>query len=1182
MRSLLKGLGGVLAAAVIALATLPYWMGAALPTVARLLHASVGSYEREGYSRFVLRNVAYVRGSVRVTVAKVEAATPLLWIWRHFRGKDEPVVGEEWAVRVDPTLAPTVPRAAGHTPSGLWHLHGQLGRVAAGLTRWLPRARVSGGSVKWPKGGFGLASADWNRGTLSFAGLEWAAGSAQGRATFAPSGLIRVDAQEPDREWAAAITWEGPSAQGHATVWGQPLELSARYGRQGWLPVQARAVAHNWSLSAQQARLGKYYGRLDGSGEAEWNEGAYSLSARAAAPPTAQGAPNLHLSVTVQGDHKQWSVKSLDVESPSGRVVLDHPISFGYGVRPSFSQATLDFSADLAAIPLLHAQGKVAGRMVLSADAGKLPVATVALTAKEAAWDTIPIGDYSIRGGCDFQNRSVSKLQVDASWRGSALRHWLPKGVSVAGMTAEATFDGPWSALGHAGSARVDGLSIPSAHADTASLSWRGSGFQFDAFEARMASGKTTLSAAGSANLSEARITDLRFAPEGKEALRLASPADVSWKPRFALTAVSLKGGASEIAGAYSEAGLFVRMNRIPSQWLRGIVDWQGPAFEIPSATLSAHRAGDRLAFSIQAGARLSMDNETVALDLQADSDGNRIRLQQFQAASAAGVLAEAGGDLPFAWDVSHNHWVADPDASLKLHARIDRGSPLWELLAGRLGISLSQGEASVDIDGSLNAPVGKLHLAVLRLSQTPGRTAWKTPPLDHLDVEAHADRESIVVDTLSASVLGQPLSGSGRLPTGGLNWQSLLERRGALAWDKAEAHLAVTDADVGAFASLLPAFVAPRGHVRLDLGVKDGAWEGAVHLAALALRPLAPLGQVQDITGDLVFSKRTLSIKGLSVEIGGAKVAGDGWVKLPAGGEPTYSLSLHGASVPLVRQADLLVRTDLDLRAETEAGTTRVSGRVDVRDAILLGNLADLLPSGMTAGARPPPYFSITAPAFRLWRLDVTLAAAHSLRAQTPLFSGSGSAQFQLTGTLGDPRATGRLQIDRGQILLPFATFDVRVGTIRLNADDPLHPQIDVQAIARRYDYDLRLTATGPADAPVLRFTSNPALPSDQILALVMAGQPPQNGGLIGAGNLQVENLGAYVGQNLFSGFSGRPSTNRLSVSSGQELSVTGRPTYEIEYRLSRNWWLTGEYDIFDDFNGGIKWRVYSKGGGP
>jgi translocation and assembly module TamB len=921
---------------------------------------------------------------------------------------------------------------------------------------------------------------------------------------------------------------------------------------------------------------------LEGGAEAEWNEGAFSIAARAAANPIAAGAPAVNLFLEVDGDRKQWSVKSLDVEIPSGRIVLDHPISFGYGSRPAFSQAALDISADLAAVPLLHARGRLSGRMLLDAAAGKLPVATVDLTAKEAAWNTIPLGDYSISGRCDFQNRSVSRLRVEASWTGSALRGWLPRGVTVSRIAATATFDGPWPALSHAGSARVEGLSIPCAHVDAASLRWRGSGIHLDAFEARMATGKTTLYVAGSASLSGAKITDLAFAPDGKEALRLTAPADISRSPRFTVSPFSLKGGASEIAGAYSAASVSVRMNQIPSAWLRGVVDWQGPDFEISTATLLLNRAGNRMVFAVQAGAHLSVENESVALGLRADSDGNLIHLQELQAASATGILTEATGILPFHWDFSRKHWIADPDASLKLHARVDRASRLWEVLAKRLGITLSQAVASIDIDGSLNAPVGKFHLAVLRLSAVPGRTSLKAPPLDHLDVEAHADRTSVVVDGLSASVLGQALSGSGRLPMSAINWQSLLEGRGAIPWEKAEAHLAIENADVGSFAPLLPPLLAPRGHVRLSIEIKNGVWEGAIHLAALSLKPVAPVGLVQNITGDLVFSERTLLTKGLSAEVGGTKLTLDGMVMLPPGGKPIYSISLHGASIPLVRQASLLIRADLDLRAKTEAGATQVSGRIAVRDAILLGELGDLMPNGKTGGLRPAPYFSITAPSFRDWRLDVTLAAAHSLRAQTAIFSGRGSAQFQLTGTLGDPRATGRLQIDHGQILLPFATFDVQFGAVRLNADDPLHPQIDVRASARRYDYDLRMVATGPADAPVLRFTSNPALPSDQILALVMAGQSPQTGGLVGTNNIQVENLGAYVGQNLYSGFSGRPSTNRLSVTTGQELSVSGKPTYEIEYRLGRHWWLTGEYDIFDDFNGSIKWRVYSKSGNP
>jgi translocation and assembly module TamB len=73
---------------------------------------------------------------------------------------------------------------------------------------------------------------------------------------------------------------------------------------------------------------------------------------------------------------------------------------------------------------------------------------------------------------------------------------------------------------------------------------------------------------------------------------------------------------------------------------------------------------------------------------------------------------------------------------------------------------------------------------------------------------------------------------------------------------------------------------------------------------------------------------------------------------------------------------------------------------------------------------------------------------------------------------------------------------------------------------------------------------------------------------------------LGAYFGQSFFSGLSGDGSAERLSVTSGQEISVKGKPTYEVEYRIAPRWWVVGEYDQFDDYNAGIKWRVYTGGG--
>jgi hypothetical protein len=52
----------------------------------------------------------------------------------------------------------------------------------------------------------------------------------------------------------------------------------------------------------------------------------------------------------------------------------------------------------------------------------------------------------------------------------------------------------------------------------------------------------------------------------------------------------------------------------------------------------------------------------------------------------------------------------------------------------------------------------------------------------------------------------------------------------------------------------------------------------------------------------------------------------------------------------------------------------------------------------------------------------------------------------------------------------------------------------------------------------------------------------------------------------------------DRLSLRSGEEVSETGQPTQAIEYQLDKRWSVYGEYDRFNQFNAGLKWRLYSK----
>jgi translocation and assembly module TamB len=229
----------------------------------------------------------------------------------------------------------------------------------------------------------------------------------------------------------------------------------------------------------------------------------------------------------------------------------------------------------------------------------------------------------------------------------------------------------------------------------------------------------------------------------------------------------------------------------------------------------------------------------------------------------------------------------------------------------------------------------------------------------------------------------------------------------------------------------------------------------------------------------------------------------------------------------------------------------------------------------------RLPPYFSVPAAPFNRWRLAVEVRGPSAVRMRTPFFTGTASAHFNLSGNLGEPRAIGEVTVEEGRMFFPFATFTVQNGAIRLRAADPLHPELSMNAISRRHNYELRLEASGSPEAPVLVFSSNPPMEAGQVLLMVMAGQVPANEmtGTPGHGGLRLTQLGAYLGQSIYRGLGGTDE-NRLEFVSGEQISRQGRETYQVEYKLGKRWALVGEYDEFDSYNGGVKWRVYTKEG--
>jgi translocation and assembly module TamB len=399
------------------------------------------------------------------------------------------------------------------------------------------------------------------------------------------------------------------------------------------------------------------------------------------------------------------------------------------------------------------------------------------------------------------------------------------------------------------------------------------------------------------------------------------------------------------------------------------------------------------------------------------------------------------------------------------------------------------------------------------------------------------------------------------------------------LDWRTATGRLTIDLARIKAFKQATRVLL-PLGTVGMDVSLRPGGlWDGRLTIADAATRPLGSLAAIRDIQAKIHLEGRSARIEEWTANIGGQSVTMSGWARWTDVNHPEFELTLKGKNVPLVRQAGLILRSDVDLQvAQTPEGPARVTGQVVLRDSLYLRDLRLLVSSGASRTQDRPPYFSVTEGPLADWRLALRVQGNRFMQVRTPWFSGEVSADFKLQGTLLDPIAIGEARVNSGRVRFPFADFTVDRGLVELAPANPYQPTLDLTATGRSYGYTLKLSVTGRAEQPVLLFISTPSLTSEGILLLVTAGALPE-GNMSLTLQQRISQMAGFFARDLWQRVStDEEAGDRLSIHSGEDLSTTGQPTRTVEYELDKNWSVYGEYDRFNQLNAGLKWRVYSK----
>jgi len=835
-------------------------------------------------------------------------------------------------------------------------------------------------------------------------------------------------------------------------------------------------------------------------------------------------------------------------------------------------------------------------------------------------------------GRMDLENRFIDGAHLEMN--GRLAQRWLPTNFGYQGLALRAKAQGALTNLAHSGELQITNLTSPQIRPLQLKVDWTGEQMNLQRAEVSVAASNSILSTVFSmATNQQPALTNvainlqtLSLQKSGKNVLQLQNPTTIvmgkgetnRWL--LQVTGFDWRGSSGGIEmqskldwPAIGEA--HISGKNLRSDLFDDFFNFQTEQFEIGNLDAWAGWTNGPLVFRVEiAGSgviggsdQTSKDESSrvrspVVTDRQLEEapgvqlrgpvwlqmvvigDQNGVAISNLVVNTATSTVASASGFLPVTVNPAARSNMIDLalDKPLSLNVMTRPQSVLWQKLEDLTGVVLHEPNLNVKLAGTWREPSGEVRAEVQEV-QLPGKNQ-KIPKLEELKLDIGLSPQFAKVNECNFRVQGQPVNLIGELPLGKSFWSDIKNKKPP-DWRRASARLQIEKAQISAFQPLLPQYLSPQGQMSLDARLLPGGnLEGDLDIAGARTRPIGNLGPIRDIQLRANLRHFVIRLEKATGSIGGSQVSmsgegdlrGSDWQKENV---PPFKFAMHGTNVPLSRQPESVIRSDLILSVtKTNGAPALVSGEARLRDSFYLSDLRDLVPGKVASPSRRPPYFSVEDEPFADWRLSVHVAGEKAVRVRSTLFNGQITPNLRIQGTLREPIALGDLKVDNGLVRFPFADFQVQQGLVTLSSDNPFQPALLVSAGSRRFGYDVKMEVTGYADAPIIQFSSTPPLSSEQLVLMVTAGELPRTGATLSP-QQRAQTAALFVGKDLLArwGF-GDSSEPRLTITSGQELSEEGKPTYNIEFKLTDRWALEGEYDRFNAYNAGVKWRVYSR----
>lgn len=229
----------------------------------------------------------------------------------------------------------------------------------------------------------------------------------------------------------------------------------------------------------------------------------------------------------------------------------------------------------------------------------------------------------------------------------------------------------------------------------------------------------------------------------------------------------------------------------------------------------------------------------------------------------------------------------------------------------------------------------------------------------------------------------------------------------------------------------------------------------------------------------------------------GGGTVSGSGTIDLAnmsAARGPTMDLRAAVKDARLLDANGLSATITGPLRIVSNGFGGTIAGRVNIsRARWALGIAAEdvALPRIATREINGEGGRRVSATPGRdaAWRYLVNASAPNRVLVEGLGLESEWGIDIALRGTVDDPRIGGSARLVRGDYTFAGTRFELTRGRIQFDLNEAINPRLDVLAETSKNGTNVDIAITGNAQSPTIAFSSDPALPEEEILARLLFG---------------------------------------------------------------------------------------------